>query len=502
MHSKEDICDYLPEKIKQNIEHQEIMSLQLRQSLKLTQQLVMTPQLQQAIKLLQLSRIELVNTVQQALLENPLLEESQNNVEGSYEDVQETREEKDNEISSEEANLLHHAEWDDYIGNFSSTSRHATEREVPEEMASYESVYAAKHSLESHLYWQLYLSDFQKQEKEIGEAIIDSLDSGGYLSNSVEEIAEHCGYPMEQVESVLKRIQLFDPIGVASRNLQECLITQLKISQKDEPILYSLIQDHLEDLEQRKFQSLARKFNVSVNRVEQYFKEIQALDPKPGSGFGGNETYYITPDAYVYKYGNEFIIVLNDEDLPNLQLNSYYLEALNKKDFQNKDYLQDKMREAMWLIKSVQQRQRTLYRVLESIIKFQEDFFENGVAYLKPLILKEVAEDIEVHESTVSRITTNKYVSTPFGIFELKYFFNSGLGVRGGGQVASQSVKATIKKLIEQEDPQEPLSDKKIVSLLNQQLQVDIARRTVAKYREAMDIASSSKRKRYTKRDK
>jgi RNA polymerase sigma-54 factor len=470
-------------------------ALQLRQNLKLTQQLVMTPQLQQAIKLLQLSRVELVEKVQQALLENPLLEEKQQQEPVEDNQGETGSQEEMREFRAEEGALLKSAEWEDYLGEFSSSSRRSAESEYLEEVASFETFYAAKPSLESHLSWQLHLSDFTDREKEIGEMVIGNLNAEGHLEASVEEMSTNTGYTAEEVRSVLHRVQFFDPVGVATSNLQECLEAQLRFLGKDDPIIYALVRDHLEDLEHYNFQALAKQFNVSADKIKQYFLEIQELDPRPGSSFGGGEAIYITPDAYVYKFDDEFVIVLNDEDIPDLQISQQYMEQLNKKEGKEKEYLQEKMHNALWLLKSIQQRQRTLYRVLESIVRFQREFFEHGVTHLKPLVLKEVAEDIDVHESTVSRITTHKYVSTPFGIFELKFFFNSGLGMDGGGQVSSESVKAAIRKMVSGEDPAKPLSDKHIASMLNQQLQVNIARRTVAKYRESMGISSSTKRK-------
>jgi RNA polymerase sigma-54 factor len=472
------------------------MSLQLRQNLKLTQQLVMTPQLQQAIKLLQLSRLELVQTVQEALLENPILEERLNQNEGE-EDLEPQKGERESfqEVNVNENSLLKNAEWDDYLGVFSSSSRQAGEREVPEEMNSLETIYAAKPSLESHLSWQLHLSNLSEQEKAIGEIIIGNLDSDGYLSLSSEELSETYNYSLEHIENIVKQLQFFDPVGVASRNLQECLKVQLQFLEEDEAILYQLVEDHLHDIENYRYQKLADKFKIPLEYLDEYIGVIKNLDPRPGASLNSGETFYVSPDAYVYKYDDEFIIILNDDGFPDIQVNPYYLEVLSGKKSQYKHFVQEKTREAMWLIKSIHQRQRTLYKVLESIVTFQRDFFEKGVSYLKPLVLKDVAEDIEVHESTVSRVTTNKYISSPFGIFELKYFFNSGLGVDGGGQVASESVKAAIKKLISEEDPAHPLSDKKLVDILHKDLQVNIARRTIAKYREALTIPSSTKRK-------
>ncbi|MGM0424136.1 MAG: RNA polymerase factor sigma-54 [Thermodesulfobacteriota bacterium] len=471
------------------------MALELRQNLKLSQQLVMTPQLQQAIKLLQLSRQELMDTVQEALLENPLLEERQ--VEQETEENPEAQEsaEKFQKIDVQESSLLRNAEWEDYLGSFSSSSKLTGEREIPEQMVSFEATCAAKPSLESHLYWQLFLSHFTPEQRSIGELIIGNLDAHGYLQVSPQEIAQSLGFAEEKVLEVLYKVQEFDPVGVASRDLGECLLIQLRVQGRLDQVLQRMLQEHLQDLQEQDYQVLAKKLGLSKEEVLQYMDIIQSLDPRPGNSFGTGETFYVIPDAYVYKIDDEFVIMLNEEGMPDLQLNPQYLQEMSSRQGKTKDFLQDQLREALWLMKSLQQRQRTLYRVVESIVRFQREFFEHGVSRLRPLVLKDVAEDVEVHESTVSRITNNKYISTPYGIFELKYFFNSGLGVQGGGFVASQSVKAQIQKMISEEDQQRPLSDKKLVELLQNKLQVDIARRTVAKYREALGIPSSSKRK-------
>jgi RNA polymerase sigma-54 factor len=474
------------------------MSLQLRQNLKLAQQLIMTPQLQQAIKLLQLSRLELVETVQQALLENPVLEERPMDTDPETESQQEaaSKNDKVKELDVQEQSLLKSAEWDDYLGNFSSTSRQASERELPEEMTSFETMHAAKPTLESHLLWQLHLSTLTDRQKEIGEMIIGNLNSHGYLHSSVEDIVSMCQVTEEEIEEVLPIVQCFDPVGVASRSLPECLQIQVDFLGKDDPILHSIIQDHLEDIENGNLQALAKKFHVTREDIQAYVRIIQGLEPRPGSSFGAGETFYISPDAYVYAYGDEFVIILNDEGFPDLQISPFYAQLLESKNCQqNRQYLQEQMRQGLWLLKSIQQRQRTLYKVLEAIVSFQREFFLHGVSQLKPLVLKDVADAIEVHESTVSRITTNKYVATPYGIFELKYFFNSGLGTSNGEQVASESVKAAIKNLINHEDQNKPWSDKQLVECLSNELQVNIARRTVAKYREALGIPSSTKRK-------
>lgn len=473
------------------------MALELRQQLKLTQQLIMTPQLQQAIKLLQLSHMELLETVQQELQENPFLEESLEETPQLAEERREGREEDRDAYTVEAAR---NADWEDYLGEFSSTTRQSSVREFesPEDGAGFESRFAGKPTLEGHLGWQLHLSKLTEQEKNIGEAIIGNLSSSGYLQTSVEDLAGLAGTDTAAVESVLKTVQRFDPVGVAARTPQECLTVQLEVmNYQRDPILLALVTEHLEDLEARRYKPLLRKFKLTPEDLKEYLDIIRSLDPMPGAGFGGGEPAYVSPDVYVYRMDNEFIIVLNEDDLPKLQLSSLYETGLRAAKDADKEYFQEKMRAASWLIKSLHQRQRTLYKVMESIVRFQKDFFMHGVAYLKPLILKDIAEDINMHESTVSRVTSNKYAATPFGIYELKFFFNSALSVDNGSDVGSESVKALLKQCITSENPEEPLSDEQLGELLKEELNVNIARRTVAKYRTALGIASSSKRKKY-----
>lgn len=470
------------------------MGLELRQQLKLSQQLVMTPQLQQAIKLLQLSRLELLETVQQELLENPFLEE------GEPEVVQEKQEERQDSVEDGQDAAVKDADWENYLGEFSSTSKqsHSRDSEVPEEGMSFEARLASKPSLEGHLNWQMRLSNFSEEEIAIGDIIIGNLDNNGYLQADVTDIMSMIPATAENIENVIQKIQLLDPIGVGARSPQECLLVQLQVyGLDDDQVLVSLVRDHLEDLEKHRYKPLVRKFKISMEELKEYLDEIQKLDPMPGTNFSSTEPHYISPDVFVYEYADDFIIVLNEDGLPSLQMNAFYMENLKAKNEKEKEYFSDKMRSAAWLMKSLYQRQRTLYKVVESIVRFQREFFEEGVTKLKPLILKEVAEDIGMHESTVSRITTNKYVSTPHGIFELKFFFNSALDLGDGSQVGSESVKALIKNLISEENPKKPLSDERIGEILKEKLDVNIARRTVAKYRSAMGIASSSKRKQF-----
>lgn len=472
------------------------MALELRQQLKLAQQLVMTPQLQQAIKLLQLSRLELLETVQQELLENPFLEETYS--EESVAPAEEERRAATDDADGYAREAAKNADWEDYMGEFASTPRQSASREVelPEEMTSFEARYSVKPSLEGHLTWQLRLSRLTERQKEIGEAIIGNLSSTGYLHAGVEEIAEIVSCTPGDVEDVLHKIQRFDPVGVAARTPQECLLIQLEVLTYDrDPILVSLVRDHLEDIEARRYKPLLRKFHLDLEDLREYLDIIQGLNPMPGASYGGGEPAYVSPDVFVYYYDGEYAVVLNEDGLPQLQLSSLYDEGLSLRTEKDKEFFQDKMRAASWLIKSLYQRQRTLYKVVESIVKYQRAFFDEGVSKLRPLILKDIADDISMHESTVSRITSNKYVATPHGVFELKFFFNSALSLDDGSSVGSESVKALIKKLISEEDPKEPLSDERLGEILKDMLKVNIARRTVAKYRTALDIPSSSKRR-------
>ena len=472
------------------------MALELRQQLKLSQQLVMTPQLQQAIKLLQLSRVELLETVQQELLENPFLEEAPANEPVAQQDQEEPRHEKPQD-EVYDADLSRNADWEEYLGEFASTPRtsQGRELEIAEEISPLEARYSAKPTLEGHLLWQLHLSTLTDEQKAIGEIIIGNLGSSGYLRASVEEIAEMASTTPEAVQTVLERVQLFDPVGVAARDARECLLVQLKNLRYDrDPILMELVQSHLEDLEAHRYKPLLRKFKLDMEGLREYL-DIQSLEPLPGASFDSSEPTYVSPDVFVYSVGDEFVILLNEEGLPHLQLSSMLRDGVPSCNEKEKDYVSEKIRSASWLIRSLYQRQRTLYKVVESIVKHQQPFFRDGVTKLAPLILKDIADDIGMHESTVSRITTNKYVATPHGIFELKFFFNSGLELDDGSQVGSESVKALIKKFIAAEDPKSPLSDERLGELLKEQLKVNIARRTVAKYRTALNIPSSSKRK-------
>ncbi|MFM8313758.1 MAG: RNA polymerase factor sigma-54, partial [Deltaproteobacteria bacterium] len=310
-------------------------------------------------------------------------------------------------------------------------------------------------------------------------------------------IAQKENFDVHEVEAVLYRIQEFDPIGVASRDLKECLLVQIYDLKENDDLLEAMIENHLSDLEKKNYGAICKALNLSMEEVVERVKIIEELEPKPGRAFGGSPAHYIIPDIYVVKRGDEYVVMLNEDGLPKLKISSFYKNLLDKESENQqitKDYVQGKLRSAVWLIRSIHQRQRTIYKVTESIVKQQYDFFEKGISHLKPMVLRDVADDIGMHESTISRVTTNKYVHTPRGIFELKFFFNSGISRVHGADVASETVKEKVKAIIATEPPAHPFSDQKIVELLLKE-NINIARRTVAKYREMLGILPSSRRK-------
>ncbi len=484
------------------------MALELRLQLKMSQQLVMTPQLQQAIKLLQLSRMELVELVQQELEENPVLEEGieAEPVEGAESDEAAIAEPSkddapaDNQIEEVKAEEegLGDIDWQTYLESYNLGGTVASSYEDDEDRPSYENLLTKSRTLTDHLMWQMTLTRFTESEQRLAAEIIGNIDDDGYLQMSVEDLSIETGIEPEVIEDLLGKIQEFDPPGVGSRNLQECLLLQLRHLGMDGSLAERILSEQIDALEKKNYQLIAKSLGTTLDEVFASAKIISGLDPRPGSPFGQEDVHYIVPDIFVHRVGSEYIVVLNDEGLPNLKINSFYRSALagnTAVDKEAGDYIQDKMRGAVWLIKSIHQRQRTIYRVAKSIIKFQREFLDQGIEYLKPLVLRDVATDIDMHESTISRVTTNKYMQTPRGLFELKYFFNSGLGTTGGDVVASESVKMKIKDIIADENPKKPYSDQKIVGLLHT-AGIDIARRTVTKYREMLGVGSSTERKR------
>lgn len=486
------------------------MALELKQQLKLSQQLIMTPQLQQAIKLLQLSRLELAETIQQEIEENPVLEEGAAAVEaeqeqgtdeaanvGMAEEASPAEPEKTTEVEMESTSSLTEIDWENYANEYDSGYSGTRQRE-DSDLPSRLDILTAKPNLQSHLQWQLNLSNISEEEREVGQFIIGNLNRDGFLEATDEDIVNQTGCSPAMAGRMVVMIQGMDPAGVGARGIKECLLLQLARLGLTDSLAAVIARDHLHLLETKNYAALAKAVGRSADEAMAAARVIVNLDPHPGRVYSDEEPQYIVPDVHVHKLGNEYVIMLNDEGLPRLKISNYYRDIL-KKDSRapsdTKDYVQDKLRSAMWLIKSIQQRQRTIYRVVESILKFQREFFEKGVAHLRPMVLRDVAEDLGMHESTISRVTSNKYVHTPQGIFELKYFFNSAISTHGGDSLASESIKQRIRSIIQSENPDKPMSDNAIAGIFAHE-NIQLARRTVAKYREQLGILPSKLRKR------
>jgi RNA polymerase sigma-54 factor len=484
------------------------MALEIRQQLKMSQQLVMTPQLQQAIKLLQLSRLELVDLVRQELEENPILEESGDQALDEEDGLPEN--ERSDDLVGEELTVqdaipevtgesegLADIDWQSYLEGYSIGGTTADNYEEDEDRPSYENLLTKGTSLAEHLLWQLGLSRIHPRDCHVATELIGNIDEDGYLKVPLEEMAEALSANVSDVERILGLVQKFDPPGVGARSLQECLLIQVRQLEMSDSLVEIMLRDHIDNIEARRFNVIAKDLDIGLDDVLAAIRFISTLDPHPGRAYGQEDVHYVLPDIFVQRIGDEYVVTLNDEGLPNLRINSFYRSALSggkTVDAKTGEYIQEKMRGAVWLIKSIHQRQRTIYKVTKSIVKFQKDFFDRGIDYLMPLVLRDVAEDIEMHESTISRVTTNKYVQTPQGLYELKYFFNSSINTTGGDFIASESVKSRIKEIVAEENPKKPFSDQKIVELLEKR-GISIARRTVTKYREMIGIRSSSERK-------
>ncbi len=479
------------------------MALQLRQSLNLSQQLIMTPQLQQAIKLLQLSRLELLETITQEMETNPLLDEqtsgdSDNDNNEITENVPASTEEQvTKEVRIEENVRNDEVDWESYLSEYNTGW--ADTPYQGKEAPAFENMNQEKTSLNSHLMWQLSLSHLNEKQREIGVQIIGNIDDDGYLQITIEELIEATGSAEEEVLHTLEAIQNFDPVGVGARDTRECLLIQARFQNLEETVVEKMLMEHMDNLENKRYDKIAKNLSISIPEVLKAVEIITNLEPKPGRLYNEDDTIYISPDIYVFKVGDDYEIVLNEDGLPKLKINNYYKEILNENDSadtdeKTKEYILDKMKSAAWLIKSIHQRQRTIYKVTESIVQFQRKFFDLGVTYLKPLVLRDVAEHIQMHESTISRVTTNKYVHTPQGVFELKYFFNSAINSMEGDSIASESVKEHIRNIIKSEEKSRPYSDQEVADLLKNH-NIDVARRTVAKYRETLGILPSRKRR-------
>ena len=481
------------------------MALEQKLHLKLSQKLIMTPSLQQAIKLLQLSKLELQEVLNQELLENPLLEESAEEAKSeeaeadAQEKTQDTEEAKAAEPAKEkEKDSFEEIDYDAYFQDYIEYGYNPRGMGEEHEEFPIENTLTRPPNLTDHLTWQLSMSDASPRIKEIGAFIIGNIDEDGYLRATNEEIAAAGGYEPAEVEKAVDAVQSLDPIGVGARDLRECLLLQLAFLEVDDPMVEIIIRDHWEMFMQRHFVQLAKVLGIDMKTLEGIVEVIKHLDPKPGRKYSNERAIYVEPDVYVQKVGDEYVIVLNEDGMPKLRINGSYRSMLNsmdsKQDGETVNYIKDKIRSAVWLIKSLDQRQRTIYKVAESIVKHQREFLERGIDFLRPLVLRDVADDIQMHESTVSRVVSNKYMHTPRGLFLMKYFFHSGIDSDTGEDISSLTVKKKIQGYIEAEDPRKPLSDSKIMKILNDE-GINIARRTVAKYRDELNIPSSTDRK-------
>lgn len=468
--------------------------------LRLSQQLAMTPQLQQAIRLLQLSTLELQQELQQALESNPLLEQID-----THEEI-DTRETQDSE-TLDTADALEQKEmpeelpldasWDTIYtaGTPSGTSGDYIDDELP--------VYQGEttQTLQDYLMWQVELTPFSDTDRAIATSIVDAVDDTGYLTVPLEDILESMGdeeIDIDEVEAVLKRIQRFDPVGVAAKDLRDCLLIQLSQFDKTTPWLEEarlIISDHLDLLANHDFRTLMRVTRLKEDVLKEAVNLIQSLDPRPGQSIQTGEPEYVIPDVLVRKHNGHWTVELNSDSIPRLQINQHYASMCNNaRNDGDSQFIRSNLQDAKWLIKSLESRNDTLLRVSRCIVEQQQAFFELGEEYMKPMVLADIAQAVEMHESTISRVTTQKYLHSPRGIFELKYFFSSHVNTEGGGEASSTAIRALVKKLIAAENPAKPLSDSKLTSLLSEQ-GIMVARRTVAKYRESLSIPPSNQRK-------
>jgi RNA polymerase sigma-54 factor len=472
------------------------MAISQKLHTKLVQKLILTPSLQQAIKLLPMSTLELSELLNQEMVENPMLEESPTEEQQA---AAETTPEKPEEKPQEKTDSWDDQDYEYFFGEYLDDGyRPKTPTEV-KELPPIENTLSTSMtaSLSDHLLWQLSMQTDDALMREIGEAIIGNLDDDGYLVATVDDLVNMGSWPLAEVERALRLVQGFDPVGVAARDLQESLLLQLRHAGLAGSPAERIVADHMRLLQNHQVPELAKKLALSIDELKPHIELIRHLDPKPGSRYNPSQSQYVIPDVYIVKVEDQYVAVLNEEGLPQLRISPVYRRLLDKgsgNSDETRAYVKDKFRSALWLIKSVEQRQKTIHKVASSIVNFQKDFLDHGIEYLRPLVLRDVATDIGMHESTVSRVVTNKYMHTPQGVFEMKYFFHSGIASSYGEAVSSVTIKQRIRKIIDQEDARKPLSDSKIVSMLQRE-GLDLARRTIAKYREELKIPTSNQRK-------
>ncbi|MFW6012146.1 MAG: RNA polymerase factor sigma-54 [bacterium] len=491
------------------------MALEQKLSLKLTQKLVMTPSLQQAIKLLQMTRTELEGVITQEMVENPTLEEVQSETspeEKSADELEGDRAERQDELDHEES--LENIDLDEFFGEYMESSGYASVREH-REAPPLENTLTREPDLYDHLLWQLHMSDVPERRREVAEAIIGNLDPQGFLVADLDEICSlgldtvdepangnGRAYDPREVEAAMELVRSFDPPGVGYPSLRESLIAQLEragIETEEDALALRMLTEHWEAFLKRQYPAIAKKLGIELRDLEPAVERIKALETRPGRGFSSDRTHYIEPDVYVRKVGEDWVIQINDDGMPRLRVSRAYRKMLSKmrREGRQEDaqqFIKEKIRSAVWLIKSIDQRQRTIHKVANSIVQQQQDFLEHGIDRLRPMVLRDVAEDIGMHESTVSRVVSNKYIHTPRGVLPMKYFFHSGIDREYGEDISSLTVKQKIQGMIDQEDPKGPLSDSELMRMLNRE-GIQIARRTVAKYRDELNIPSSTDRK-------
>ncbi len=489
------------------------MALEQKLSLKLSQKLVMTPSLQQAIKLLQMTRMELDTLLTQELVENPVLEESSEIMESDETATPEERVEAPAETTEtlDHTESMENIDLDAYFGDYWEAGPGQSSMMEDREEPPIENSLSREPDLYDHLLWQLHMADITPRQREIGELIIGNLNPDGFLVATPEEILEMGetegngngdgrGYSMEEFQDALRLVRSLDPPGIACRDLQESLILQMDLrGVEPEALVRRMIQEAWDLVLRRQFPAVAKKLGVELAELEEAVDLIRTLETNPGRKFSTERPHYIEPDVFVRKVGDEYVIQLNDDGLPRLRVSRAYRRMLQTmrtegRQSEAQQFIKDKIRSAVWLIKSLDQRQRTIYKVASSIIRQQREFMDRGIEHLRPMVLRDVAEDIGMHESTVSRVVSNKYMHTHRGLFPMKFFFHSGIDREYGDNISSLTVKRKIEQMIQAEDPKRPLSDSELMRILNRE-GIQIARRTVAKYRDELSIPSSTDRK-------
>ena len=461
------------------------MSAQMRMGVRLAQKLQMTPQLQQSIKLLTLPIMELEQAVREELLENPVLEEVHDTVE----------EQSPDELANQEE-LPEKQTWMEFTGTYSIRGQNYSQVRSGSGVFNPEKVVSTEQSLYDHLSWQIQMSGFSNKEKACLNLLLDYLNEDGYLKKPLQQIADEAQIPLPELQKALSLLHSLDPNGVGARNLKECLLIQARQTQEDTSDLLTMIENHLPDIERKNFPLIAEKMNLEEEEVIDLYKIISTMEPRPGRRFSNQPVHYITPDVYIVKESNGYRVAVNEEGLPRLRVAEVYqtmlMKGLEESRTLNLDstqkYLRHKMNSALWLIRAINQRQTTMFKVTSAIVQHQKAFFDKGPWGMKPLILKDIAEEVGVHESTVSRVTTNKYAHTPHGVYELKYFFNVGMETDRGEKVSTEVIRLKILAYTEKEDKNKPLTDRSIQELLKEDLGVHLAHRTIAKYREALHI--------------